>query len=210
MRLRLKLNANSADGLIAGYTDVDSYYHWVTSFDAPPALWPAGPVGILLGPAQELPRKTKLMIRSAALRKLTLVSVVFIGSSLLSLHAFADDQETIDYREHIMKTMGEQVAAMNQMRQAKIAPDNLAVHAEILAVTAATAKNAFTPKVAGGEAKPNVWADWQDFSKRLDELVAATADLAKTAKQGGLTATAPKLQALTCKGCHDTYREEKK
>lgn len=150
------------------------------------------------------------MIRSAALRKLTLMGAAFIGTSLLPLNAFADDQETVDYREHIMKTMGEQVAAMNQMRQAKIAPDNLAVHAEILAVTAATAKSAFTPKVAGGKAKADVWANWQDFSKRLDELVAATSDLAKTAKQGGLTATAPKLQELPCKGCHDTYREEKK
>jgi cytochrome c556 len=150
------------------------------------------------------------MIRSAALLKLTLVGVAFIGTVLLPLNALADDQETIDYREHIMKTMGEQVAAMNEMRQAKIAPDNLAVHAEILAVTAATAKSAFTPKVAGGKAKADVWANWQDFSKRLDDLVAATSDLAKTAKQGGLAGTAPKLQELPCKGCHDTYREEKK
>lgn len=151
------------------------------------------------------------MIRAAALVKLTLLGAAFIGTSVLSVSAFADDQETIDYREHIMKTMGEQVAAMNQMRQGKIAPDNLAVHAEILAVTAATAKNAFTPKVVGGEAKADVWANWQDFSKRLDELVAATTDLAKSAKQGGLTAASPKLLgALPCKGCHETYREEKK
>ena len=32
MRLSLKLTPNSADGLIAGYTDVDSYYHWLTSW----------------------------------------------------------------------------------------------------------------------------------------------------------------------------------
>jgi hypothetical protein len=32
MRLRLKLTPNSATGLIAGYTDVDSYYHWLTSW----------------------------------------------------------------------------------------------------------------------------------------------------------------------------------
>ncbi|MDB6091169.1 MAG: cytochrome [Gammaproteobacteria bacterium] len=149
--------------------------------------------------------------RSAALLKLTLVGAAFMGTSLLPVNAFADDQEVIDYREHVMKTMGEQVAAMNQMRQAKIAPENLAVHAEILAVTAATAKNAFTPRVVGGKAKAEVWANWQDFSKRLNELVAATADLAKTAKQGGLAAAAPKMEsALTCKGCHDVYREEKK
>ena len=151
------------------------------------------------------------MMRSAVLLKLTLLGAAFIGTSLVSVSAFADDQETIDYREHVMKTMGEQIAAMNQMRQGKIAADNLAVHAEILAVTATTAKNAFTPKVAGGKAKADVWANWQDFSKRLDDLVAATSDLAKAAKSGGMAAVGPKLQSgLPCKGCHDTYREADK
>jgi cytochrome c556 len=148
------------------------------------------------------------MVRSVALLKQTLLAAAFIGTSLLPLTAAAEDQETIDYREHVMTTLGEQIAAIGQMRQGKIAPDNFAVHAEILAVTAATAKSAFTPKVPGGKAKPDVWSNWQDFSKRLDDLVATTADLAKTAKQGGLAAAAPKLQALPCKGCHDTYREE--
>ena len=32
MRLSLKLTAAGANGLIAGYTDVDSYYHWLTSW----------------------------------------------------------------------------------------------------------------------------------------------------------------------------------
>ena len=151
------------------------------------------------------------MIRPAALRKLTLLGAMFVATSLISVSAFADDQETIDYREHVMKTMGEQIAAMNQMRQGKIAPDNLAVHAQILAVTATTAKSAFTPKVVGGKAKADVWANWPDFSKRLDDLVAATADLAKAAKTGGMAAVGPKLQgALPCKGCHDTYREPDK
>ena len=149
-------------------------------------------------------------MKRPALLKLTVLGAALIGTSLVSVSAFADDQEVIDYREHIMKTMREQVAAMNQMRQGKISPDQVAVHAQILAITATTAKNAFTPKVAGGEAKPDVWANWQDFSKRLDDLVAATSDLAKAAKTGGMAAVGPKLQSgLPCKGCHDQYRDEK-
>jgi cytochrome c556 len=123
----------------------------------------------------------------------------------------ADDQDVIDYRQHIMKTMGEQAAAMGQILQQKAPPDNFTLHVQVLAITAATAKSAFEEKVLGGEAKPEIWAKWADFSKRLDDLAAATADLAKTAAGGGLAATAPKIQAaLTCKACHDTYREEKK
>ena len=32
MRLSLKLTGGTADGVIAGYTDVESYYHWLTSW----------------------------------------------------------------------------------------------------------------------------------------------------------------------------------
>ena len=34
MRFRMKLTPTSADGLLAGYTDVESWYHWVTSWSA--------------------------------------------------------------------------------------------------------------------------------------------------------------------------------
>ena len=143
-------------------------------------------------------------------RTLILAGGALVACSLLSLTAVADDQDAVDYREHIMKTMGEQVAAIIQMQKSQIAPTNVAVHTEILAITAATAKSAFTPKVAGGKAKPEVWANWQDFSKRLDELVVATADMNKAAKAGGLAAAAVSLQSLPCKSCHDNYRQEDK
>jgi cytochrome c556 len=130
---------------------------------------------------------------------------------LLPAAARADDQDTIDYRRHIMKTMGEQAAAIGQILQQKAPPDNFAIHVQILAITAATAQKAFAPKVLGGEAKPDVWTNWADFSKRLDVLTAATADLAKTAAAGGVAATAPKIQAaMTCKSCHEIYHEPKK
>lgn len=134
---------------------------------------------------------------------------VLAAAAILPGIAFADDQDVVDYRQHAMKTLGEQVAAMGMMAQNKIPGDNFAVHAEILANAAATAKSAFTPKVAGGKAKPEVWAKWDDFAKRLDALAASAADLAKTAQQGGMAAAAPKMQAAlaTCKSCHDTYSD---
>ncbi len=144
------------------------------------------------------------------IRKLSTVGAMLVVTSLFSLEAIADDQETVDYREHVMKTMGEQIAAIGQMQKSQIAPTNLTAHTEILALTATTAKSAFTPKVAGGKAKPELWANWQDFSKRLDELVAVTADMDKAAKAGGLAAAVIKMQSLPCKGCHDNYRQEDK
>jgi len=126
--------------------------------------------------------------------------------------AFASDPtDVIDYRKHIMKTLGAETQAMMMSLQGKAPAENFTLHAQALASAASTALIAFEPKVPGGESKPEVWAKWDDFSKKMKELAANTADLAKTAQAGGAAAAGPKLQtALTCKGCHDTYREQKK
>jgi len=141
--------------------------------------------------------------------RLAWAGIALVGT-LLPISGFADDQDVRDYRSHIMKTLGEQFAALNQIAKGKGPAADVATQAEVLRITAGAAKIAFTPKVPGGEAKPEVWDKWDDFSKRLDQLVAATADLAKVAKQGGVAAVTPKLSGLSCKGCHDDYRVPKK
>jgi cytochrome c556 len=125
-------------------------------------------------------------------------------------NARAEDQDDIDYRQHIMKTMDEQMSAILQIVEHKAPADNIATHVQIVAVTAATAKSAFKPATVGGSAKPVVWENWADFSKRLDELVASTAALAKSANDGGVQATAAKLSTIKCKDCHDVYQEAQK
>jgi cytochrome c556 len=124
----------------------------------------------------------------------------------VSASVSADDQDVIDYRQHVMKSMGEQLAAIHMILDKKAPADNLAVHMKVLAVTATQAEKAFEPKVQGGNSKPAVWSSWPDFAKRLDTLVASTSELAKTAQSGGAVALGPKLEsALNCQSCHDTY-----
>lgn len=149
------------------------------------------------------------MNRTTALPRLAWAGIALVGTWLPN-SGFADDQDVRDYRANIMKTMGEQFGALNQIAKGKAPAADIAAHAEVLSITAKTAKVAFTPQVTGGRSKPEVWEKWDDFSKRLDEMVAAAADVAKSAKQGGAAAVAPKLSSLSCKGCHDVYREEKK
>ena len=122
----------------------------------------------------------------------------------------SDPTDIIDYRKHVMNILGEQSATMAMTLQGKAPAENFVLHAETLAIVASTALQAFKEKVEGGGAKPDVWAKWPDFEKRMTEFAAATADLAKTARAGGAAAAGPKVQgALTCKGCHDIYREKK-
>jgi cytochrome c556 len=81
---------------------------------------------------------------------------------------------------------------------------------EIIAQAASTALKSFEPRVEGGDAKAEVWAQWDDFSARMREFAERTAAMATTAReQGKDEALLQAMDALTCKQCHDTYRVKK-
>jgi cytochrome c556 len=141
----------------------------------------------------------------------------FVALSALALAAFvlpsarADDKDVIEYRKHIMNTLNEQSAALGQILSTVVPDDNAAAHINAIALTASTALKAFEPKVPGGQAKPDVWANWTDFSKRMNEFAQKTAQAAKVAKEQGKEAALSNiLDQLTCKSCHEVYREDKK
>jgi cytochrome c556 len=141
----------------------------------------------------------------------------FVTLSVLALAAFvlpsarADDKDVIEYRKHIMNTLNEQSAALGQILSTVVPDDNAVAHINAIALTASTALKAFEPKVPGGQAKPAVWANWADFSKRMNEFAQKTAQAAKVAKEQGKEAALSNiLDQLTCKSCHEVYREDKK
>lgn len=139
------------------------------------------------------------------------IAPLFVMLASISAGARADDKDTIKYREHVMNTLYEQSEALGQILSTTIPDDNVVGHLDALALAASVALQAFEPKVAGGEAKPEVWSNWADFSKRMNELAQKTAALAKTAHDHGKEAGLAKItDALTCKSCHEVYRHEKK
>ena len=114
----------------------------------------------------------------------------------------------IAYRVEVMKTLGAQAAALGAIMQKKVPFDqNVALHAEAIALGAREALKAFEPKQPGGAAKPELWDHWADVSARFKALDAAASDLAKAAKNGPVDPNAV-LAALTCKSCHDVYRNK--
>jgi cytochrome c556 len=142
----------------------------------------------------------------------TLVRFTLIAIFLPSIVS-ADDQNVIEYREHIMKTLEEQSAAVGMILSTAIPPDNTVAHLQAIALTAQIALKAFEPKVLGGEAKPEVWNNWADFSKRMNEFAKKTAEVAKLVKEKGTDDPGlgeQVVDALTCKACHEVYRKEKK
>jgi cytochrome c556 len=120
----------------------------------------------------------------------------------------ASDPDAVIYRRHVMKTMGEQAAALGIVLQERGPAENAALHARTIALTADAAVEAFEAQIPGGEAKPDIWRAWPDFDKRLKTLSAAANDLAVIAERDGLAAMRAKAMSVlnSCKSCHDAYR----
>jgi cytochrome c556 len=144
----------------------------------------------------------------AKYRVLAVATLLFVPLAT----ALADNKDSVDYRAHVMRTLNEQSAALGQILSGVIPEKNAAAHLEALALTASTALKAFEPKAPGGESKPEVWNNWADFSKRMNEFVRQTREAAKAAKEKGFTSAGPNaMDAMaSCKNCHDLYRQEKK
>jgi cytochrome c556 len=79
---------------------------------------------------------------------------------------------------------------------------------EALALIASTALKSFEPKVPGGDSKPEVWSDWDDFAGRMQEFARLTAKMAEAGRTEGKDAgLSHAIEALNCKACHDVYRK---
>jgi cytochrome c556 len=137
--------------------------------------------------------------------------VFFILLASWAAISHADDQDVIAYRQHIMRTLNEQTAAVGEILSGAIPDDQAIAHLEAIALTASTAQKAFEPQVLGGESKADIWKDWADFSRRMSAFAQKAAEITKLAKDKGKEAALPTvLDALPCKSCHDLYRQEKK
>ena len=122
----------------------------------------------------------------------------------------SEDKDVIDYRQHVMRALDEETAALGMVVSTQVPNDNLVSHLEAIATIASSALKTFEPKVLGGEAKPVVWEKWADFSSRMNDMAVKTAQLAETGRKNGQDAIMNDMvAALSCKSCHDIYRQKK-
>ena len=125
--------------------------------------------------------------------------------------AHAENQDTIDYREAIMKQLDAEAAAIGMIVSGQVPADSLALQAKAFANSAKSALKAFEPRVPGGEAKPEVWTKWDDFSKRMQAFAQKSEEMAKVSESGDVQrVTELVTDAMPCKACHKVYRNEKK
>ena len=145
----------------------------------------------------------KIGIVSAAL-------AAFVLTLGLSSAQAAEDKDVMDYRQNLMKSLGAHAGAFVAIAQNKVPyGDNLAYHADAIAIAAEAALLGFKQDLPGGTAAANIWEDWDDFEGRFVSLAAAAKDVAAAARSGGMAEVGPKMNSMfSCKACHDTYRTE--
>lgn len=136
------------------------------------------------------------------------LALLFTAQAIAPL-AHAEGQDAIDYRKHVMQTLQAQTSALGMIMSGTIPDDNAVAHMEIIAATAKTALKSFEPKVEGGDAKPEVWSNWADFSARMQDFVDKSAEMARVGREQSLDeAYTLAIDALNCKSCHDVYNSK--
>jgi cytochrome c556 len=138
-----------------------------------------------------------------------LVALALPLAPLSTVHGQAADP-VLD-RQLIMQALDDDAEALGNI-VARLQPaDKMAEHAHNIAKHAKEAYESFKPNVPGGSAKPEIWTNWDDYSKRMESFVANSEKMAKIADSGDINAvTEIMIDAMPCKSCHDVYREPKK
>jgi cytochrome c556 len=144
------------------------------------------------------------------------IAAILMGVGLQSIaHSQGDSiEKAISYRQSGFQMMAWHFKPMGAMVQGKSEWD-LALfqkHASAVAALAPLPINGFIADSDMGDthAKGEIWENWDDFSEKMQALVAETAALAKTASGGDKDAIKDQFikTAGTCKSCHKKYREK--
>lgn len=125
----------------------------------------------------------------------------------------AGDEETVKYRENVMKIIGGHMGAIVAIVKGEVPySSELVYHADSLTAAAPKALPAFKTEAMteDSHALPEIWKDWATFEKSAQDMEAATKDLAAAVAGGDQAAIGAALGKVgeSCKGCHDNFTEE--
>lgn len=117
------------------------------------------------------------------------------------------DQEAIAYRKHIMKTLEAQFQAIAGIVAFGGPPENLSSHLESALIAARTVLPSFEKHAPGGSSQPEIWQAWSDYVAHSQQFEAAIAMAVEAAKFGTVTEVVWYTDQISCRKCHDLYRQ---
>lgn len=141
--------------------------------------------------------------------KTLLATVVLVTGAAIANGAVQN--EAVKKRQAAMSTIGDSVKVLGGMAKGAMAFDAEKAGAAVAAIAtqAEMVPALFEPQETDpeSEAKPEIWANWDDFTMKSEALLAA-AQGADTSSLETLQASLGKLGGA-CKDCHTDYRIEK-
>lgn len=158
---------------------------------------------------------TKIQYLAAFSAMLTpVMAITVMGPASAAAQETISKQEAngiIFERQNLMLQLEKDAELLGEIAAGLKPADKLGEVTRSIAESAAASKAAFEPRVPGGRSKTEVWTNWSDYSKRLDEFDINAKKLAELGAKGDLTSVTNMLgSALPCKECHDVYRGPKK
>ena len=159
--------------------------------------------------------------RSSPMRRamLAIASAATIGFAVYSLVGIAQErpqtkeEQAIKYRQSVYKVILWNFGPMAGMAQGKVPYDatDFAKRAQRVATMAPMLLEGYPPGSGTGaptRAKPEIWDNFDEFSKLMHAMVDKAAALADVAKEGNLEKSRAAVGELgdACKACHDKYR----
>jgi cytochrome c556 len=143
--------------------------------------------------------------------------VLFAGLGLSFTAATGQEEDpnkpVLEYRQRLMTGQRASMASMGDILKFKMPYDasHFVVHSKNIGELATLIPDAFEKKITDGltDAKPEVWAQWDDFVAKSKTLADESAKLQAAAATGDMKAILPQVTAVNnaCRGCHDLYRK---
>lgn len=128
---------------------------------------------------------------------------------LLCLSVVADEDQ-VEYRQEIMSAIGGTMGAIGKILKQEVdRGDDIAPLAAALDELATTAQGVFPEGSEGGDALSVIWEQPEEFSQRLTALKTATAAFREAAASGDVSQIGQAVRevGLSCRGCHQNFRE---
>lgn len=141
------------------------------------------------------------------IKRLSVASVLLAGM----LTTVAANEDVAEYRHLMMESVGAHMKSANMILRGRLEnQDHLQMHADALAELADIVPTLFTEGSEGGEALDVIWEEPEEFAKRVEAFQSATQDFAAAVTDGDQSKISEAFRGvgMSCKGCHDRYREE--
>ena len=122
----------------------------------------------------------------------------------------ADADASIEYRQSVFKVVKWHMDSLGAMARgdAEFDADAALHHSRQVHALSFMAKEGFGEGTQGGDAKPEIWANWDQFSGGMEKFQEVSGAMVAAAEEGTLQALRPAVGQMgqTCRTCHDNFR----